>query len=377
MDKQTDFLMNISVLYRSTQKYYDRMLQSINITYAQLPILIMIFEHEGISMREIAQSGFYDKGTISKNVKHLEQQGYIHIYTSKQDKRNKELYTSDLAKQNMSTIYSIRRNWWQHLIQHIDESAFTQFIGSYDQLAKNARQYEDASDSQIHFFQWKKVSLNAYPNKIATVLYMAGNNFRSPFDCHPELLFIKEDLKEIPLYEIKLYLRNRRNQIQALSIEGGEPLMNPNLSSFLQFTKKLGYLNKIKTNGTYPDLMIEWIEKKYLDFIDLKIMNSPNQYAKSIGMEKFSISCIDQSLEYLKNGSIDYQCSIYLVKEYHSIRSIEAIAKWLSGIKKLVIYTNIEACNTVQKHLHNIDLQMRYDMIQILKASCENVEVRE
>ncbi len=46
MDRQTDFLLNISVLYRSTQKYYDRMLQSIQLTYAQLPILIMIFEQE-------------------------------------------------------------------------------------------------------------------------------------------------------------------------------------------------------------------------------------------------------------------------------------------------------------------------------------------
>ena len=45
MDKQSDLLMNLSVLYRSTQKYYDRMLQSIQLTYAQLPILIMIFEH--------------------------------------------------------------------------------------------------------------------------------------------------------------------------------------------------------------------------------------------------------------------------------------------------------------------------------------------
>lgn len=377
MDQQTDFLMNISVLYRSTQKYYDRMLQSINITYAQLPILIMIFEQEGITMREIAQSGVYDKGTISKNVKHLEQQGYIHIYTSKHDKRNKELYTSDLAKQNMSTIYSIRRNWWQHLIQNIDESSFSQFIGSYDLLAKNARQYEDASDSQIHFFQWKKVSLNSYPNKISTVLYMAGNNFRSPFDTHPELLFIKEDLKEISLHEIEIYLKERQNQIQALSIEGGEPLMNPNLESFLKFSKNLGYLNKIQTNGTFPDLMIQWIERKYIDFVDLKIMNSPNQYAKSIGMAHFSMSSIDQSLQYLKKCSIDYQCSIYLVKEYHNIRSIEAVSKWLSGIKKLVVYTNIEACKTVQSNLHNVDPMTCLNMIEILKRCCEEIEVRE
>ena len=156
MDRQTDFLLNISVLYRSTQKYYDRMLQSIQLTYAQLPILIMIFEQEGITMRQIAESGVYDEGTISKNVKHLEQEGYILIQPSKQDKRNKELYTTDYAKQNMSKVYAVRRDWWQHLIQSIDQKQFEQFVGSYEIMAKNARQYEQSSPNEITFFDWKK-----------------------------------------------------------------------------------------------------------------------------------------------------------------------------------------------------------------------------
>ena len=42
MEKQNDLLMDSSILYRSTQKYYDKMLQDLNLSYAQLPILIEI-----------------------------------------------------------------------------------------------------------------------------------------------------------------------------------------------------------------------------------------------------------------------------------------------------------------------------------------------
>ena len=57
MEKQNDLLMDSSILYRSTQKYYDKMLQDLNLSYAQLPILIEIYENEGISLQQIVQVG--------------------------------------------------------------------------------------------------------------------------------------------------------------------------------------------------------------------------------------------------------------------------------------------------------------------------------
>ena len=48
MARQNDLLMDISILYRSTQKYYDKQLAHLSFTYAQLPILIAIYEEEGI-----------------------------------------------------------------------------------------------------------------------------------------------------------------------------------------------------------------------------------------------------------------------------------------------------------------------------------------
>ena len=51
MNNHEDLLMDISILYRSTQKYYDRKLEPFHLTYAQLPILLFIFEQEGITCK--------------------------------------------------------------------------------------------------------------------------------------------------------------------------------------------------------------------------------------------------------------------------------------------------------------------------------------
>ena len=100
--KQNDLFMDSSILYRTTQKYFDRELQQFQLTYAQLPVLIMVYENEGISMQEIAFQGKYDKGTITKNVQKLESLGYLEVIHSSKDKRSKELYTTLKAKENVT-----------------------------------------------------------------------------------------------------------------------------------------------------------------------------------------------------------------------------------------------------------------------------------
>lgn len=373
MDKQTDLLMNLSVLYRSTQKYYDRMLQSIRLTYAQLPILIMIYEQEGVSMRDIAQSGVYDKGTISKSVKHLEQQGFIRIETSRQDKRNKELYTTDYAKQQMSMVYSIRRDWWQHLVKDIDQDGFDTFISSYEIMAQNAREYAEHHQAVLHFFKWQKVSLSAYKDHISTILYTGGSNFRSPFDEHPELVFISENLKEVDADGIHDYLKKRRGIIEAVCIKGGEPFMYEELADFLKVVKEMGYKVKIYTNGSFPNRLKEYIEQGWIDSISLDIKNSPSGYAKSIGMSSFDVRPINDTIEYLIRSKLDYECTLHIVKEYHTTRSIQAIGKWLKGIRRLIVYNNIEQKHTIVASLHSVSECTYQKYIAILKEYIEDV----
>ncbi len=375
MDKQSDLLMNLSVLYRSTQKYYDRMLQSIQLTYAQLPILIMIFEQEGISSNEIVSHGVYDKGTISKTVKHLEQQGFIYSVKNEEDKRNKNLYTTDYAKQIMSMVYDIRRDWWHHLIADVDEENFEHFLKSYEQMTLNARAYADSQPTDIHFFQWQKVSLSAFDNHVSTVLYTGGDNFRCPYYTHPELVFVQEDLEEIDLDKIRSYLEQRKGILEAVCIEGGEPLMNPKLEYFLEYVKGLGYKTKVRTNGTFPDNLKKYMDKGLIDFVSLDIKNGPKDYSKCIGMEGFDVKPIEQSISLLMNGDVDYQVEIQLVKGYHTKESMTQCAQWIKGVKKVVVHTDIDGTKTIVPGLEPLNASEQELCIEPLKQVIPIVEV--
>ena len=69
--EQNNFLINLSVLYRNMQKYFDKALAQYDIGSGQLMFLFFINENEGISMQEVSRIGEVDKGTTTKSIQKL------------------------------------------------------------------------------------------------------------------------------------------------------------------------------------------------------------------------------------------------------------------------------------------------------------------
>ena len=84
--EQTYFTKYISILYRQGNRFYDRELAKYNIGYGQQFYLPRIYENQGLSMYELARLGHFDKGTVTKAVQKLEEQGYLRIETDERDK---------------------------------------------------------------------------------------------------------------------------------------------------------------------------------------------------------------------------------------------------------------------------------------------------
>lgn len=62
-------------------------------------------------MNDLAQMGSFDKGTVTKAVQKLIEQGYVRMTVDKQDKRVRHLYTTEQAKQVVEHIYELRDTW--------------------------------------------------------------------------------------------------------------------------------------------------------------------------------------------------------------------------------------------------------------------------
>ena len=104
---------------------------------------------------------------------------------------------------------------------------------------------------------FQKTSLLDYPEEISAIIWTVGCNFNCPFCYNSDLVNEKTCL--IPEKEVLDFLKKRKGLITGLVISGGEPLMQKDIAGFAEKVKKLGYLVKIDTNGTYPEKLKELI----------------------------------------------------------------------------------------------------------------------
>lgn len=376
MEKQNDLLMDSSILYRSTQKYYDKMLQNLNLTYAQLPILIEIYENEGISLQKIVKVGGYDKGTVTKNVQKLNTLGYVTIQTSSKDKRAKELYTTALTKKHISEIYGIRRDWWHHITQDLDSNEIEVFSKYYQTLATHARTYADLEQTDLQFYELKKLSLSNYDMHLSCSLYTGGCNLKCPY-CHSSnLVFLKENMYPIVTDRINEYLQSHKKMLNGIYISGGEPLMHEGVVSFLQYAKALGYDIKIHTNGMYFERLNRIIQENLVDYISLDIKNAPNAYARTCGVEDVDLQDIKKSLHLLKEGNISYGIHITLVHEFHNEKTMKELGEWIQGVKEVVLQPFCDSETTIDHTLHAPKKEEIYKYKAILEKYVDHVKIR-
>ena len=376
MEKQNDLLMDSSILYRSTQKYYDKMLQDLNLSYAQLPILIEIYENEGISLQQIVQVGGYDKGTVTKNVQKLNALGYISIQTSVKDKRAKELYTTALTKKHISEIYGIRRDWWHHITQDLDANEIEVFSKFYQTLSTHARSYADLEQTNLQFYKLKKLSLSDYEGHLSSSLYTGGCNLKCPY-CHSrDLVYLKENRYPIVTEKINEYLESHRKDLDGIYISGGEPLMHEGVVSFLKYAKTLNYKIKLHTNGMYYDRLHKIIHEKLVDSISLDIKNAPSAYAKTCGVEDIDINEIEKSLCLLKTSHIPFDLCVTLVNEFHNEKNIEELGQWIQGVHMVVLQPFQNNETTIDHSLHSPDEKQILKYKTILEKYVDTVKIR-
>jgi len=118
----------------------------------------------------------------------------------------------------------------------------------------------------------QKSSFIDYPNKIATVFFTGGCNFRCGY-CHNSTLVRNEDevINEEYIFQ---YLEKRKKLIDAVCISGGEATLHSGLYDFIKQVKAMGYLVKLDTNGTNSAMVKKLLDEGLLDYIAMDIKAS-------------------------------------------------------------------------------------------------------
>lgn len=113
------FLKFISVIQRNTQKYFDSILEDYHIGGGQQFFLVHIYENDGITMYDLARLGQFDKATVTKAVRKLEELGYVEVRTDKTDRRIRHLFTTEKAAPVVKRTYEVRKLWRESLIEEL------------------------------------------------------------------------------------------------------------------------------------------------------------------------------------------------------------------------------------------------------------------
>jgi pyruvate formate lyase activating enzyme len=175
----------------------------------------------------------------------------------------------------------------------------------------------------------QKLTLVDYPGKIACTLFLFGCNFRCGF-CHNPELVLENGLKSISEEEIFSFLEKRKNQLEGVCLTGGEPLLTLE-KEFLKKIKEMGYPIKLDTNGSFPEKLKEFIDKKLIDFIAMDIKSGKEKYGETAGA-KIDLKKIEESIRLIVNSGLDYEFRTTVIQGIHSEEEIEKIGKWVYAL---------------------------------------------
>ena len=186
----------------------------------------------------------------------------------------------------------------------------------------------------MKFKALEKLSVIDYPGKLCAIVFTGGCNFRCSYCHNPELVVGYEKLPDIDESEILNFMERRRGFIDGISITGGEPTIHKELPEFISRVKEVGFLVKLDTNGTNPDMLLKIINN--LDYVAMDIKTTPERY-KEVTAVNVDLSSIEKSTEIIMNSSVDYEFRTTVFPEFFNKEDAKQIGEWLKNAERYVL----------------------------------------
>lgn len=198
---------------------------------------------------------------------------------------------------------------------------------------------------------FQRFSLIDYPDKICAIVFTQGCNFRCPYCHNPELVDNKRsDNIELKEDEILSFLGGRKGKLDAVTITGGEPLLQPDLSTFLSAVKRLEYLVKLDTNGSFPSKLEKIIQSKSVDYIAMDIKTSLDKYNQVI-KRKIEKRKILDSIRLIMDSGLDYEFRTTIIKTLFEKDDFSKIGQLIKNARLYILQRFIPSKTLVDQSL--------------------------
>ena len=179
----------------------------------------------------------------------------------------------------------------------------------------------------------QKMTLLDFPGRVACTVFLGGCDFRCPF-CHNFELVTGPMSEAVTEDEFFAFLDNRHGLLDGVAITGGEPCLRRDLPDFIARIRAVGFDVKLDTNGSHPQMLAQLLESGLVNYVAMDVKNSPEKYARTVGLDHIDLEPISESIHLLLDGSVPYEFRTTAVSEYHEAEDFEAIGKWIEGAER-------------------------------------------
>lgn len=194
----------------------------------------------------------------------------------------------------------------------------------------------------------QKTTLLDFPGHVAATVFTGGCNFRCPF-CHNSELLGNDAPPAYTEEEVLRFLSRRAGILEGVAITGGEPTLQPDLRDFILRVRDLGFLIKLDTNGTRPDVLKSLCHDGLVDYVAMDIKTCKERYPAVAGIPSVNMALIEESVDFLKGGSVPYEFRTTVVKELHTADDFEKIGPWIEGCPNYYLQNFIDSENVLKQ----------------------------
>ena len=176
-----------------------------------------------------------------------------------------------------------------------------------------------------------QATMKDYPGRSCALFFTPGCNFRCGF-CHNSSLFsVEGKYTWVKLGDI--LVKFRKQWINAATITGGEPTIHEELPETIKFFKRKGFLVKLDTNGSNPDMLETCLP--LVDYVAMDIKCAFSRYQEITGYG--NVDNLKRSVKMIMEQAKDYEFRTTVIEMYHDDADLVECAKSILGAKRYVL----------------------------------------
>ena len=123
----------ISILHKEHSKYINKNVKDEGLSFGLHPILVIIYENDGINQEKLAEILHLNESTVTRNLKKLEDKGFIERI---KDKRKKIMKLTPKGKKTALKVLNCDCPWDEKLKEILTDEEYGNFLKNIKKICE-------------------------------------------------------------------------------------------------------------------------------------------------------------------------------------------------------------------------------------------------